>query len=934
MLIERGEEVAQLRALVDATLSGTGAIAVIEGAAGIGKTSVLEVTRELATEAGCDVRFAHAGWLERDLGWNVVRQLFSDVVRASAAQRKRLLAGANALAAPALGLAEGSESGAFHGLYWLTAELASRAPVVLAVDDAQWSDAASLRYLAYLASRLEDLPVLLVATVRRGEETDEEALAALSGVAGARVIALRELSPDGSAQLTRSALGAGAATDFCTACHRATRGNPFLLGELLGQLDRDGIGVTAAGAAEITVVRPESVTRSVLLRLARLPHDARTLAGAVAVLGDDAALANAARLAGIDEPRAIAAAEALVAAEILQPSPLRFVHPIVHETIAAELSPMRRAHAHREAALMLAGVSDADPERVAVHLLRTNPSGDAWVVEQLRAAARSALASGDSATGRSYLERALAEPPAAELRAEVLFELGTAEARTDLGGVSRLRESLSLTVDPHKRAEIALALGSTVGLAGDHVLAADVLEAGLEEVHDDEELRLRLLAEQAGHCLHAAARLQLGFERLATVPFDRPASDPAEHQLRVIAGHGAICSGFMTAAQAREIALVAAAGRRVVEREGLSQILFVAELLVYADELESAVSVLDDAIADARSRGSLPAVALASAFRAQAMLRRGAVLEAEADARTSLEVLDTELLGYCRPYVLSFAIDVLVELGRLDEAELLLALAGPRERWPQLWQYVLLAASEGRLLMAHGSFERAAEVLVGCGASLAPWRPRNPASVPWRSAAAVALAAAGDRDEAVRLARWELSHARELDVTPRPLGIALRACGLAEGGEQGVALLREAVAVLERSSSRLEHARALVDLGAALRRSGSRVDARESLRAGLEAARRCGAAPLAQQAWDELVAAGGRPRGDAQDEGELLTPSELRVARLAADGRTNREIAQALFVSLRTVETHLTHVYQKLDIDSRSALAGALAERAPASAVA
>jgi DNA-binding CsgD family transcriptional regulator len=351
----------------------------------------------------------------------------------------------------------------------------------------------------------------------------------------------------------------------------------------------------------------------------------------------------------------------------------------------------------------------------------------------------------------------------------------------------------------------------------------------------------------------------------------------------------------------------------------------VAELLVYADELDDAVAVLDHAISNARARGSMPAVALASAFRAQAMLRRGAVLEAEADARTSLEVLDTELLGYCRPYVLSFAIDVLVELGRLDEAQQLLALAGPREQWPQLWQHILLAASEGRLLMAEGSFARAAEVLIGCGQSFAPWQPRNPASAPWRSAAALALVAAGQREEALRLAQWELSHARRLDVTPRPLGLALRACGLVEGGEEGIELLTEAVAVLEQSTSRLEHARALVDLGAALRRSGSRVEARPKLREGLDAARRCGATPLAQRAWEELVAAGARPRGDAQAEGELLTPSELRVARLAADGRTNREIAQALFVSLRTVETHLTHVYQKLDIQSRSALRDALA---------
>ena len=143
---------------------------------------------------------------------------------------------------------------------------------------------------------------------------------------------------------------------------------------------------------------------------------------------------------------------------------------------------------------MLSSSTDASPERIALHLLRTDPSGDPWVVEQLRGAARAALASGDSPTACNYLRRALEEPPTPELRAQLLVELGSAEARTDLGGVSRLREALSLIGDPHARAEIALVLGSTVGLAGDHVQAADVLEAGLREPHDDEELKLRLLA--------------------------------------------------------------------------------------------------------------------------------------------------------------------------------------------------------------------------------------------------------------------------------------------------------------------------------------------------------------------------------------------------------------------------------------------------------
>ena len=138
--------------------------------------------------------------------------------------------------------------------------------------------------------------------------------------------------------------------------------------------------------------------------------------------------------------------------------------------------------------------------------------------------------------------------------------------------------------------------------------------------------------------------------------------------------------------------------------------------------------------------------------------------------------------------------------------------------------------------------------------------------------------------------------------------------------------LREAVEVLAGSSARLEHARALVDLGAMLRRANRRKEARDPLQQGLELARKCGAKPLAERAHTELVATGARPRRLVFSGLEALTPSERRVAAMAAEGMTNRELAQALFVTPRTVEVHLSSVYRKLEISSRSQLSHALAE--------
>jgi DNA-binding CsgD family transcriptional regulator len=200
--------------------------------------------------------------------------------------------------------------------------------------------------------------------------------------------------------------------------------------------------------------------------------------------------------------------------------------------------------------------------------------------------------------------------------------------------------------------------------------------------------------------------------------------------------------------------------------------------------------------------------------------------------------------------------------------------------------------------------------------------------LPWRSEAAIAALKLARGEQAHELAHEELRRARVVG-SPRVLGTALRGAGLVAGGTPGIALLEEAVEVLERSPARLELARALVDLGGAQRRARQQTTARETLRVGLDAAYRCGAAGLAAQARAELVAAGARPRRPALSGVQALTPSERRVCELAADGLTNREIAQALFVSTKTVEFHLRNAYLKLRIRSRRELGGALDEGPP-----
>jgi DNA-binding CsgD family transcriptional regulator len=242
---------------------------------------------------------------------------------------------------------------------------------------------------------------------------------------------------------------------------------------------------------------------------------------------------------------------------------------------------------------------------------------------------------------------------------------------------------------------------------------------------------------------------------------------------------------------------------------------------------------------------------------------------------------------------------------------------------PELLHTTFVLDTRARLRLAQGRAREALDALRECARLLEVWKIRSPGRIPWRASAALALTSLGEPDEATRIALEEIELARRFEL-PRELGIALRAAGLVEGGDRGIELLAEAAQVLEASPAVLEHARALADLGAALRRRGQRSNAREPLRRALDLAHRCGATALADRARTELVATGARPRRAVVTGVDALTASERRVAEMAAEGLTNRQIAQALFVTEKTIEWHLGQAYRKLDIGSRSELPRAL----------
>jgi DNA-binding CsgD family transcriptional regulator len=936
-LLEREPDLAEIRRCIDRAVAGDGCSLVVEGPAGIGKTALLRATTELARRSGMTTLTTRCGELESNLPWGVVRGLFEPVLAmASRPERRRLLSDAAGLANIALrsdGLHTAPRradalGAALHGLYWLTANIAARTPVLLAVDDAHWADKPSLRWLAYLAARLEGLPVLLVTIVRPGEPgTPSGPLSAI--VRAARVIEPSALSREATGVLVRSTLGDEASADLCESCHVATGGNPFLVRSLMVELRDHGELWERATTESLTEIRSEAISRATLARLARLPAPARQLASAIAVFGSSCSLCDAAAIAGLDDDAATVAADALAAQGVIGESePLEFVHPIVRTAVYDEIPSHRRVRWHARAARRLDD-AEAPVDEIAVHLLPLAPSGDSTVVGILHAAATVALDAGAPDSAVQYLTRALAEPPPARARVAILRELGTAEASLErASAVEHLQEALRLSSHPSERAEIARELAVPLMHSGRMTEAVDQLErASRELVEQDRELRLELEAEIIGaRRLHPALRAA-ALERIRALQAAHLEGRTFGERVALSAVALEPGSPDGKASESIECAERALGDGRLLADAGVESPAFwyAATALILADAFDPADRVVESALSQSGNQGSTLGLAMGFAFRALLRYRTGRLADAEADARQALDISPSARWA-ASVYALLFLIEILLELGRAEEAAQAVAESGLDTGEGPLLPLLLVRHGRGRLNLALGDADAGLKDMRAAAAELKAGA-FPPQKWPWRSIHALALAAAGEGEEALRLADQELQLTRVFEARG-PLGISLRARGLVEPGAADLVLLQEAVAVLRGSGAVLEHARALVDLGAALRRAGRRPDSIVSLREGLNLAHGCGADALAARAREELVTAGARPRRDALHGRDALTASERRTAELAAEGRTNREIAQALFVSLRTVETHLTHTYQKLGINSRDGLPEALAARA------
>jgi DNA-binding CsgD family transcriptional regulator len=922
-LIERDAELATVMRLLVSVGGGTGAVLFVDGAPGVGKSELLAAVETLAQTRGLGVLRARASEFESEMAFGVARQLLEPMLRgANRVDRRRLLDGLAHVGARALGLDSGEAPAdrfaAIHGLYWLCANRCELGPLVVLVDDLQWADDPSLAWLGYLARRTRELAALVVLGLRSGDpESGRAELASLLADAAIERLRLRPLSSSGVAALVRSRLDATADEEFCLMCSELTGGNPMFVIELLESAREEGLPTRSESTPALRQIAPSAVGTSVLARLGRSGTEGVALAQAVAILGPGSEVGLAAELAQLDPETAELAADRLAEAQILAPSrPLEFFHPLIAAAVTEDLAPGARRLAHRRAATLVD--RDGPIGRVAAHLLASAPAGDSWATERLCSAAREALDRGAPEIAASYLRRALGEGGQDAARGELLLMLGTAEWRAGQpDALGHLEQALAEVASD--RAQVIAAsdlLAFAFAVSDQNERGVEVLRSARAAMGDvDPALAMRLDAR--------IARIGMRNEQTAPAAIELAESlrarldDVVDPPVHLLVGLALYAARANRSSEAQSLAERAVACKPYPPPLDICMPLIIVLMLVEC--YDDVRRLCHDLIVPARRQGAIWERVGIAVWRACASLETGALADAEADARWALERAE----GMRRVLAVGVLVRVLIERDALDAAEETLRLCSDPSASRSV-DGARFFAARGRLRHVQGRLEEALDDLLESGRRCERLGLVMLGDAPWRAEAALVQAALGKTDEARRIAAEQLDLAREFG-RPRMLGISLRVCGLVEDHDQGLSLLAEAVETLEHSESPLELAAALTEYGAALRRAGHRVEARTVLGRGLDLAHHLGARRISARARSELVAAGAKPRRDAITGRDALTAAELRVARLAAEGLTNRAIAQALVITTMTAKAHLSRTYRKLGITRRDQLADALA---------
>lgn len=933
-LVGRDLELALIREHLHGTAEGRAVL--LRGPAGIGKTRLMH---EMIADLDAHARVLTVKCQETGgAAYAAVRGLLEplgltdgDPARHPLLADRPELAGSAALALPALttdGAPDGRPAdmyGVMHGLYWLTASLAAERPLVLAVDDLQWCDEASLSWLGFLLRRAEGLPLSLLVTLRTEvEPARPDVLDEMADAPSCLTVDVEPLTDDAVRDMLAASLAAAPDASVVARCMELTGGIPFLVQLLTRELGDAPDAVLDADALRGGLGH-DTVAR---FHLDRLTPERLAVAKALAVLESDDTETVAA-LAGTTPGPAAGAVEALRAAGLLRPDSLAYRHDLMRQAVL-DATPADERRALRERAARLLNDSGHPSDQVAVQLMHLPAVPEPWMVTVLRSAALGAEQRGAPAIAGQYLSRALRhDPDDIELLSASARVLAHSDHPTAL---SRLEHALSLATDPRLRCRLVLqyvitSLGVQNSLRAFELVGetVPVIDAELGDAPDEQALRTLMEAMALVSGLDEKATVRRVSERFRD--HGMPPGETAEERLLL----GMLCA--LGTLEGRPAAELVPAAQRVLRVGDVSLggwgALGASLTLYLADEIEPVELVLTTLLEHAQKRGQAWNSALASNTRAQVHLWAGNITQALADAQLAFDLVHRDLQVQSAVGPQCTLADVLVLRGDARRAEELLDLV----RRPRLDEFALEShtylMSRARTRAALGDPEGALGHLLRCGDSLAEAGIGNPVLAPWWYEAAQLLAELGrygeGKDVVDRVApavrRWGTSRAR---------GMLAVARGVLTPGDTGIDELTEAAELLDAGPGRLEQARAEYLLGRRLLERGDFEGARERLRRAIDIAVLCGDRQLLDRAVPALGAAGGRLRRGTESPTDALSGSERQVAERAAGGATNREIAEALFLTQRTVEFHLTSVYRKLGIRGRGELEAVLAaERRP-----
>jgi DNA-binding CsgD family transcriptional regulator len=954
LLLEREGELAAIASLLSAARGGNGGVGFIEGPAGAGKTSLIQAAVGQALEAGYEVLRATGDALETTHLFGIVHQLFDPLLRGRATdQYGDLFSGHAALARPMLlGEAVGVEgrgvgvegvsagggasasdqlrSGALaHGLYWFVAQLCDRAPVLLAVDDLQWSDPSSLSWLLYLARRADQLRVAIVLGSKPvADEGSGPVIRRLQALAGASRLEPAPLSPAAVAGVVRRR-APGVGEELCRAAWEASGGNPFLV-EVAAQMLE--VGEMRLDRAQLA---PAQLLATVEAHLAELAPAAARLARALAIWEAPVSLADAATLADLPLAAAGEARDALATGGWLADSALVALrHPLVRDAVVHLVSIRERDELHRRAMTHLLG-SGRPVEEAATHAAATIPTGSADVLDVLLAAARVAAGAGALEDEEALLRRALEEPPGPANRPEVLALLARAAASNGALDAGELCEqAIAEATEVGQRQQLRSRYARLLLDAQRSRRAIDVLTEALgEDDGSDPALWTELFCSRL-----VALRMDPDHRReweeesrhLDDIELDGDV--PAARALKAELSYRNGVAGIGLEEARRWL------GEAVGGPDG--HLLAVTAPQAFATAMQAAVQVEEFALGSevahralehARAAGFASTYLLASSYAAVFLLRCGQPRLALAEVATGDE-LEREP-PVLVPLNAGTAAAAYLELGLLSEAEWELTRVGDGSGYERELTITGCAEALGQLRLAQGRFAEALETFRSMGAGSPAHAGANPSTNLWRSGAARAAILLGNTSLAVALSEEELGLARAWGA-PRALGISLTTAALValdrSKATTATGLLDEAIGVLETGA---DPGPLVFALGERARRhsaAGRAGDARRDHRRALDLAHRHELRLLADSLEAAMRASGDRPRSRVLRGVDALTPAELRVARaVALTGRSNAEIAADLFVSRKAIEFHLSNAYRKLGVSGRRDLAAVFATPGP-----